>query len=461
VPPAISLAHSRARESLTYISTLGIEKPRILEDMKRGELALARRQFKAASTRFTKVDKQAREVFKAALPDRLAQARDALRSLTKHRGKASGAKELFEAVEKAMDAGKYADAARHFRQAIRLIREGEHETVLRIMFSAKERFVLARKAGINIDGPLELMKISREKLKQGRLEEAVASAEAGQRLVEALLKKEHRSRGQLSECIKAIKVANLMGAGSEVLDERLNVVRAQFKSNELDGAYERARELTEIAKKAAYDKAASTYQMAEKALWMAKNLGLEDITDEDTLGLARQNLENDDTIQSFSLSTSVIVNTSSFILDSLNEKIKGVDQFAKGIEGEVMSLSEVQDAIEHTKERSVESFRKYSQLSEELVNQAFESAISYTRVSQDVIKEAFDNSVALAGDNATEGGLAGKDDTSTEIVSSSAVTPEDKRLRIVNLYLDGRITESQLERLLTLIDSSVAKVSLV
>jgi hypothetical protein len=149
-------------------------------------------------------------------------------------------------------------------------------------------------------------------------------------------------------------------------------------------------------------------------------------------------------------------------MDSLNDKLKNIGQFAKGIEGEVMSLTEVQDAIEHSKERSIEDFRKYAQLSEELVHQAFESAISYTRVSQDVVKQAFNSSVAVNGGKmAAEGELAGRGEVSAEIVASAGTSPEDKRLRIINLYLDGKITESHLERLLTLIDSSVAKVNLV
>ena len=462
VPPEVERSLARVRELLAASKAIGIEQSKAREDLKWGELALDAREFKVASACFKKVDKQAKETLRITLPEILKHTKEMLKSLERHQGDARDAKGLLEGAKNAIENGQYADAIQSLNEASSRIRDGEQEVVLKIMFNAKERFMLARKAGIDIGRPLDLLRFSREKLKLGKFEESIECAEEGQRLVEALLKREHKGKRHLSECMKAIKTAELLGAGSRELDERLNETMALFKTDELDKALESSRNLTAMAKKAAYDKSASTYEMAERALGVAKNLGLDVPTAEDTLKLARQNLEKDDPVKSFTLSTSVIVDTSTIILESLNDKMNSIGQFAKGIEGEVMSLSEVQDAIEHTKERSLENFRRYAKLSEELVHQAFESAISYTRVSQDVVKGVFNNSLSINGGKAgSEGELAGKGEVSAEIVASAGTSPEDKRLRIINLYLDGKITESQLERLLTLIDSSVAKVNLV
>jgi len=462
VPPEVERSLARVRELLAASKAIGIEQSKAREDLKWGELALEAREFKVASACFRKVDRQARETLKTVLPEILKQDKDSMRNLEKHHGDSGDAKEMLEVAKTALEDGQYADAIQSLNDASRKLRDGEQEVVLKIMFNAKERFMLARKAGINIDRPLDLLRFSREKLKLGKFEEAIECAEEGQKLVEVLLKREHKGKRHLSECMKAIKVAELLGAGSKELDERLHETMAKFKTDELDRALESSRNLTAMARKAAYDKAASTYELAERALGVAKNLGLDAPTADDTLKLARQNLEKDDPVKSFTLSTSVIVDTSTIILESLNDKMKSIGQFTKGIEGEVMSLTEVQDAIEHTKERSLENFRRYAKLSEELVHQAFESAISYTRVSQDVVKGVFNSSLAVNGDKAaSEGELAGKGEVSAEIVATAGTSPEDKRLRIINLYLDGKITESQLEKLLTLIDSSVARVNLV
>jgi len=462
VPPEVERSLTRVRELLAASKAIGIEQSKAREDLKWGELALDAREFKVASACFRKVDRQARETLKTNLPEILKQTKESLKHLEKHDGNAREVKALLEVAKDALEDGQYASAIQSLNDAVSKVRDGEHEVVLKIMFNAKERFLLARKAGINIDRPLDLLRISREKLKAGKFEESIECAEEGQKLVEVLLKREHKGKRHLSECMKAIRIAELLGAGTKDLDDALNETMALFKTDELDKALESSRNLTAMAKKAAYDRAASTYEMADRALGVARNLGLDVPTAEDTLKLARQSLEKDDPVKSYSLSTSVIVDTNTTILEALTEKMKSIGQFAKGIEGEVMSLTEVQDAIEHTKERSLENFRRYAKLSEDLVHQAFESAISYTRVSQDVVKGVFNSSVAVNGGKATaDGELTGKGEVSAEIVASAGTSPEDKRLRIINLYLDGKITESQLERLLTLIDSSVATVNLV
>jgi len=462
VPQEVTRLLTRAKELLAASKAIGIDQPKAREDLKWGELALEASEFKVASTCFRKVDREAKETLSAKLPEILKHSRESVKHLDKHHGNTREAKALLEAAKSALEEGRYADTIHPISEATKKIRDSEHEVVLKIMFRAKERFVLARKAGINIDKPLDLLRISREKLKGSQFEVAIKYAEEGERAVEAMLKREHKGKRHLSECMQAIKIAELMGAGTQELDNALNSTMALFKTDELDKALESARNLTALAKKAAYDRAASTYEMAERGLTIAKNLGLDVPAAEEMLKKARECLEKDEMVNSFSLSTSVIVETNTTIMDMLSEKLKNVDQFAKGIEGEVMSLTEVQDAIEHTKERSLENFRKYAKLSEDLVHQAFESAISYTRVSQDVVKQAFNSSVAVNGQkSAAEGELSVKGEVSAEIVASAGTSPEDKRLRIINLYLDGKITESQLERLLTLIDSSVVKVNLV
>jgi len=462
VPPEVARSLSRIRELLAASKAIGIDQPKAREDLKWGELALDASEFKVAATCFRKVDRQAKETLSAKLPEVLKHSRESLKRLEKHRGETRETKALLDEAKNALENGQYADTMHSINEAAKKIRDSEQEIVLKIMFKAKERFLLARKVGLNIDRPLDLLRVSREKLKIGKFEEAIKHAEEGERIVEAMLKREHRGKRHLAECMRAIRIAELLGAVTTELDDALNAAMALFKTDELDKALESSKNLTAMAKKAAYDRAASTYEMAERGLGVAKNLGLEIPVAEETLKKARQNLEKDELVKSYSLSTSVIVDTNTTIMDSLNDKLKNIGQFAKGIEGEVMSLTEVQDAIEHSKERSIENFRKYAQLSEELVHQAFESAISYTRVSQDVVKQAFNSSVAVNGGKVSaEGELAGKGEVSAEIVASAGTSPEDKRLRIINLYLDGKITESQLERLLTLIDSSVVKVNLV
>lgn len=462
VPQEVARSLAKTKEFLAASKAIGIEQPKAREDLKWGELALDAGEFKVAAGCFRKADKHARESLSAKLPEVLKHSKEQMRRLEKHHAVTREARALIDEAKDALEQGQFADTIHSINEASKKIKDSEQEIVLKIMFKAKERLILAKKANLNIDRPLNLLKVSREKLKSGNFEEAIKYAEEGERTVESSIKREHIGKRHLTECMRAVRTAELLGASTDELDKALNDTMVLFKTEDLDRALDSSKNLTSMAKKAAYDKAASTYEMAERGIGVAKKLGLEVPDADSLLTRARHNLERDDLVKSFSLSTTLIVDTNTVIMDSLSEKLKSVDQFTKGIEGEVMSLSDVQEAIEHTKERSLENFRKYAKLSEDLVHQAFESAMSYTRVSQDVVKQAFNSSIAVNGMKpGSESGLTASGDVSAEIVATAGNSPEDKRLRIINLYLDGKITESQLERLLTLIDSSVATLNLV
>ncbi|HJX04822.1 MAG TPA: hypothetical protein VJ489_03290 [Thermoplasmata archaeon] len=339
VPPEVARSLSHVREILAASKAIGIDQPKAREDLKWGELALDASEFKVAAACFRKVDRQAKETLSTKLPETLKHARESLRHLQRHGGKTMEARALLERAKGVLEDGQYADTIHSINEATKRIRDSEQEVVLKIMSKAKERFLLARKAGINIDKSLDLMRISRERLNIGRFEEAIKYAEESEKLVEALLKGEHRSKKHLAECMRAVRTAELLGAGTQELDDDLNETMALFKTDDLERALESSKNLTVMARKAAYDRAASTYEMAERALGVAKSAGLEVPIAEETLKKARHSLERDDLVRSFTQSTSVIVDTNSTIMDSLSDKMKSIGQFAKGIEGEVTSLT--------------------------------------------------------------------------------------------------------------------------
>ena len=463
VPSEVSRALYGTRELLAASKTIHIEQRKARDDLKWAELALESKEFKVAIACLRKADKHVKETLVERLPEHIKKARDSIRHIERLRGRTHGPKQLLEKAKRAFENGDFNEAINSLRETKEKIKDIEQETVLRIMFRAKEKFVVAKKDGLNIDKALNLLKLSRESLRDGRFPEAVRYAEEGEKAVDSILKRDHKGRKQLTDCMKAVRTADLLGAGNDDMEKSLKDIIELFRKEDMDKAIENARNLSAMAKKAAYDKAAITYELAERSLGVGKEAGIEMPGGTEILMKARQSLENDDPMKSFSLSTSIIVDTNSAIMDSLRDRLKNIDQFSKGIEGEVQSLNEVQEAIEHSKERSLDNFRKYAKLSEELVSQAFESAIAYTRVSQDAVKQAFDSSVSLTnGGQTAEGEISGKSALAPDIVAvNEPTTIEEKRMRIINIYIDGKIGERQLEKLLTLIDSSVAKVNLI
>ena len=275
------------------------------------------------------------------------------------------------------------------------------------------------------------------------------------RTIEALLRDDHDAKILYNECLKAVAIDESLGIETSEMRGLMKEAGRRRGSNAV------LRTLIAKATGAAREKVNESIKLAEKSLADAHEAGADVASAEETLGGARASLARNDFIGCLVLASSSALQSSAAYSTVLNEKLKNIDQFAKGIGGEVESLTEVQEAIAHSKEKSIEEFRRHAQLSEEIVSQAFDSAIAYTRVSQDIVKEAFDSSVSMSPDGDMAGNPVEEDPDQTRVVPGPTLNYEDKRLKIIDLCLAGKITETQRDRLLTLIDSSVVKVNLV
>jgi hypothetical protein len=256
--------------------------------------------------------------------------------------------------------------------------------------------------------------------------------------------------------MKAVKLAEAVGADPGELNGMLEEARRYFKKNDLERSSKYSRRLIDVSKAAAYSKVAGSYELAEKSLLLAKGAGVEVAEAEQKLGKARDYLHGHELVKSASMSSASMLESNTALVQALADKMREIGEFSKGIEGEIESLTEVREAIESSKKRDLENLKNYSKLAEEIVGQAYDSAASYTRVSQDIVKDAYQSSIV-----ASPQGESGKKEPCPSMSAGQAVSIEDKRQRMIDMYTAGRITEAQLDRLLLMIDSSVAKANLV
>lgn len=356
---------------------------------------------------------------------------------------------------------KYRQALLALTSARRRIRDVQNETVLRIILDGKEKFVMARKLGLDIDRAVVLLNKSRESLRNGRFADSVRFARDGSKLVDNLLDVHEETGRPLTECIKAVKLAQALGAESADLESKLNEAMMLSRGDDLAAADKCCRALLEEADAAAYEKAAECYGLAEKALSLARGTVGEVTGAHEKLDLARELLEKGELARSVSLSSASMLESDSAISSLIRERFSKIEEFAKGVEKDVESLTEVQDAIETSKQRNMEHLKKYVELSQKIVGEAYENAAAYARVAQDVVKQAYERSVQTDPAKAIE-----MRDSGTVIVPSDLDIPEEggpdeKRQKLIEMYLSGKVSESQLNRLLMMIDSSVVRNKLV
>lgn len=340
------------------------------------------------------------------------------------------------------------------------------EPVLKVISEAKQDFSLAKKLGLEIDTGVAMLYISRELLRQGEIENAVRYAKDSKKIIDDSLSSYRKSIDTLLSCTKTLRLARNLGADISDLKELLLKSKDLFHEKEFERSLEYSKRLLEKTKKACHQKVSESIVNAEKAIELANDY---DIVESDAvlhLENARKSLEKGGFLNSFVESQLSISISNTVLADLLNNKLKGMKNFADEISGEVEDLTKAQEAILHSKDRCIETMRKYTQLSEEVVNQAYDSAAAYTRVSQDILKQAFDNSIKNFGVNDQTQMFLNKatsqnERSLSEIIPLSNVSYEDRRLKIIELYLMDRITKPELDKFLSEIETSVSRAELI
>ena len=439
----------------------GIDMSLVVMNITEAKAAIDRHRTTKARRAAASAELRARDAISQRFPSLMRETKASLRQLEEVCGKADALRQLTNNARTAQKRKEFAEALRSLTEARKGIQEAENEAVLKIIADAKDRFVTAKKAGLNIDEAVNLLNMSRDRLRQGEFEEAVRCAREGRKVVETSFEQSREARIALMECVKAVKLAEALGADVQEMNGMLAEARSLFKKNDLTAFAECSQRLIDLAMKAAYGRAAESYELAERALTLAKKAGVEVSESEEKLRRSRECLDNDELSKSLSMAGSSMFESNAALVSAMDDRLNNIDDFAKGIEREVDSLTEVREAIDNSKERNLENLRKYVKLSEEIIGEAYESAAAYSCVAQDIVKQAYENSVQTSPFKDLEGKSAGRLELSSGPASTNELRYEDKRQRLIDLYLTGKVSENQLDKLLLMIDSSVAKNNLV
>lgn len=380
-------------------------------------------------------------------------------------GKVITAKRALSQSRRKIKTGELKDAIGLLFESEKRLRDSQTELVLRILYESKSRFMIANKAGLNIAPAVELVNDSRRKLRDGEIEEAIVLAKRGVEAINAILGTHEKARSMLLMCNRAVDAAESVGADVEAARKRLESVTKQFQAGKYDLCVSASRKIVADMKQASHDRAAEAAELAERAAKLAHDAGIAVADSEDYIAMARDALAKDEFARSIELSSLSMYRSNSMLASELGKKVRNIDQFARNISGELSSITEVEKAIAASRERSLDTLRKYAQMTEELVGQAYDSAVSYTRVTQDVVKQACQDFLGpeSASSSSSSSGQV-ELTTSDEPRMSPAVLSvknDSQRLRIVDLYLRGKITDTELDRLLLMLDSGSQRAELV
>jgi len=302
---------------------------------------------------------------------------------------------------------------------------------------------------------------AKESLRLGDLGTAVRLAKRAESAVEVTMKAHRTAARTLSAITRALVVADQVGADTDEDKALLQQCKTLFENGAYFKSEELAKNLLAGVDSRLHRKILESIERAEKALCLAREAGAPCSPIEARLAEAKARLSQREYMRCLAISNSALVDATAEAQTYMRERLGDIGQFAKSVSGEIESLAQVQEAIVHSRERNLEMVRKYGSMSEEVVSQAYDNAAAYMRVSQDIVKQAYDSSVAVEPDSKTS-------DAEPAAVSSRKTAPaqilgiasSDRKLRIIDLYLSGRIDDKQLDKLLALVDSTASEIEI-
>ncbi|MDQ1371785.1 MAG: hypothetical protein QG582_700 [Candidatus Thermoplasmatota archaeon] len=270
--------------------------------------------------------------------------------------------ELLEQSQAALKGKNYIEALRALNAANERIKETQFKSVLDVIAQAKDKFVMAKKIGVDMTKPIMLLNTARDNYRLGKFEDALRYAEQARKEIDEDLGVFYSARDQLVELTKAIKYAEDLGGDSSAVRRTLADVKKSFEAKEYDRTAEVAKQGLGEARKVAYDKVMDTIDSTDKAFKLGKRIGADMTETEGLLQRALASLSKEDLPESLKLAKSGLDAASAAMTGVLSDKIHNMDQFVTGFSGEE-DLAEVKESIAEARQRlSEKAFERVSEL---------------------------------------------------------------------------------------------------
>ncbi len=367
--------------------------------VEKAKAALDALRFKEALAYAKRAETEGENSISSRLQEMSREVKEGIRRLKAVEEDISVPQELLEQSQAALKKKNYIEALRALNTANERVREMQFKSVLDVIAQAKDKFVLAKKIGVDMTKPIMLLNTARDNFRLGKFEEAMRYAEQSRKEIDDELAVFYSARDQLVELAKAIKFADDLGGDSSAVRKTLADAKKSFEAKEYERTAELAKQGLGEARKVAHDKVMDTVDATDKAFKLGKTVGADMTETEGLLQRALASLSKEDLPETIKLSRAGLDSASAAMTRVLSDKLHNLDQFVSGFSGEE-DLTEVKDDLTEARQRlSEQSFERVSELlkaaqqriekageeeCEKLLSHAVEKIESLKRVDVDV-----------------------------------------------------------------------------
>ncbi len=361
----VNTAIGEAEELVAAGEELKADMTKVKSHIERSRSALEALRFKEALAYAKRAEAEGENSISSRLQETSREVREGIRKLKSVDEDVGVPQDLLDQGQTALKEKNYIEALHAINLASERVREMQFKSVLDVIAQSKDKFVLARKVGVDMAKPLMLLNTARDHYRLGKFEDAMRYAEEGRKELDEVLGVFYSARDQLVELSKAIKFAEDLGADVSPVRRVLADAKKAFESKEYYRTAEIAKQGLGDARKSAYDRTMDTVDATDKAFKLGKSLGADMAETEGLLQRALASLSKEDMPESVKLAKSGLDAANSSLTRLLSDRLHNLDQFVKGFSGEE-DLAEVTDRLEEARLRlSEQSFERANDLLKE------------------------------------------------------------------------------------------------
>jgi hypothetical protein len=351
---------SRAEELVTAGEELGADTGRIRNHVEKARGSLDSLRYKEALAYAKRGVGDGENIISSKFQETSREVREGIRKLKGVNEDATMPQNLLDQAQEAIKEKKYIEALHALTLAKEKVQKGQFESVLEVISRARDKFVLAKKVGVDMSRSMTLLNTARDSYNIGRFEDAIKYAEQAQKEIEASLEVFYKARDDLVELAKAIKAASDIGVDVSELKASLAEAKKSFE----DKAYKRTAEITkealERSKTLAHEMTRQSIDETGRSIEVAKGMNVDTERAEAELSKASESLAEDDLSEALGHARAGQDSITTALTRALTDKLDNLEQFIKGYP-EGQDLDDVPQLIEQARAEVVsKDFQKAS-----------------------------------------------------------------------------------------------------
>ena len=345
----VSSTITRAEELLSAGEEFGTDMSKVKNHIERARSMLEGLKFKESLAYAKKAEAEGENAISSRLQEQVRETRESLKKMKTAKGDVTVPQQMLDQAQAALKEKKYIEALHALNTAKERSSETQFNSVLEVIAQARDRFVLAKKVGVDMAKAITLLNTSRDNLKLGNFQDAISYAEQSKKEVDEALDMFYKARDRIVELSKAAKFASDLGADISSVKDVLAEAREFFENKDYANTVETTQKGIAECKRLAREKTMEIIEVSDNVVKLGKKSGADMTEAEGILHKALDALSREDTSETVNLARSSHDAAKAAMTRVMSDKLQNIDQFVKGYPN-AEALGDLNEMITQTRQ---------------------------------------------------------------------------------------------------------------